>query len=416
MIVGRTVLEVARLSSRDRLPPRMSDSGQTRDPSGRTASRSNPQRQQQARQSSPPAGQGVVPPSWDASVAPAPSWEPAKDAAIVPIETAVSDASIRFEWKQVAVETNRTCSCVVSVDGGHALSVRVQQPPYDRTLKGTGSVNVAAIPVASTGAKGRLVARDEVSGATAEFTWEWKPASKAKWANPSRAMRQSAAAVTSQQGAVKAEKKAEASSSGAAAVKTQQGAAVQTAFFGVPAVGRRFAFILDISGSMEMNDRWGACVRQVAVAFENLTADSEMFVVLFSDHLVVPTERAEWLPATDENKQRILEWLEHINPGGGTYPKPAFDLVFSSPSGKPDVIYFLTDGLFTEPSPERLARLCSGGDTGILASVKELFIRSDTNVPDHTVIHTLTLDDASGASICKKIAKATGGQYAHVSS
>jgi len=393
----------------------MSDSSQTRDISERTASRSNAQTKEQTHQSSSSADPTVAPPAWDSAVPAAQSWEPPKDAAIAPVETGGSDPSIGFEWKQVAVETNCTCSCAVSVDGGHALSVRVQQPPYDRTLKGTGSVNVAAIPVASIGAKGRLVARDEVSGATAEFTWEWKPASKTKWANPSRAMGQSAAVATGQQRTVNAEKKAEASSKTSTAAKTQHGAAVQTAFFGTPAAGRRFAFILDMSGSMAAT-RWNTCIRQMTGAFESLTAEAEIFVVLFSDHLVIPTEGAEWLPATDENKQRILEWLGQISPSGGTYPKPAFDLVFSSPTGKPDVIYFLTDGLFTEPSPQRLARLCSGGDAGILASVKELFIRSDTNVPGHTVIHTLTLDDPSGADICKKIAKATGGQYAHVSS
>src|SRR5579862_7150473 len=127
----------------------MSDTGQTRDASGKTASRSNSQVQQQTRQASSPTGQRAAPPAWDSAVPAAQSWEPPKDAAIAPVETGGSDPSIGFEWKQVAVETNCTCSCAVSVDRGHALSVRVQQPPYDRTLKGTGSVNVAAIPVAS---------------------------------------------------------------------------------------------------------------------------------------------------------------------------------------------------------------------------------------------------------------------------
>lgn len=392
----------------------MTEPGQTRDVSGRTASRSNPQAQPQTRQA-PPTQQRVVPPAWDSTVATPSTWEPAKDAGIVPVETGGSDTSIGFEWKQVAVETNRTCSCIVSVDGEHALSVRVQQPPYDRTLKGTGSVNVAAIPVASIGAKGRLVAKDEVSGAAAEFTWEWMPVSKAKWANPSRATTRTADSARVQKGNIKLAAKAEANSKTGAAGETQEKPVAQTAFFGMPATGRRFAFILDMSGSMQ-GARWSACVRQLAEAFEQLTDDTEIFVALFSDHVAIPTEQAEWLAATSECKKAILDWVGSVSPNGGTVPQPAFDLVFASPQGKPDVIYFLTDGLFTEPSPERLAKLCNGGSTGLLSSMKELFIRSETNLPGHTVIHTLTLDDASGASLCKKIAKATGGQYAHVSS
>ncbi len=271
-----------------------------------------------------------------------------------------------------------------------------------------------------------MVAKDEVSGATAEFTWEWKPASKAKWANPSRAMARSPnpspantkppAAGHVQTGTIDAAKmRAGVSSKTDASAKSQEKPAVQTAFFGMPATGHRFAFILDMSGSM-LGARWNACLRHLAEALEGLTDDAEFFVVLFSDRLVIPTEQAEWLPATEECKKAVFEWASGIEPDGGTFPQPAFDLVFASPGGRPDIIYFLTDGLFTSPSPDRLAKQCSSAGTGILSSLGSLFIRSDTNTPGHTVIHTLTLDDASGASICKKIAEATGGQYAHVSS
>jgi len=394
----------------------MTDPGPTRDAPGQTASRSNQQTQQQSRQAPPPAQERGAEPTWDSSTANAQNWEPAQNAAVVPVESSGGDGSIGFEWQPVMIETNRTCSCVVSAESGHALSVRVQQPPYDRTLRGTGSVSVAAIPVAGIGAKGRLLAKDEVSGATAEFTWEWRPAAKAKWANPSRTMAKSAPAGQVQKGTIDAAKmRAGASSKTGAGANSQEKPAVQTAFFGMPATGHRFAFILDMSGSMS-GSRWNACLQHLADALHGLTEDAEFFVVLFSDGLVIPTEQAQWLPATEECKKAIFEWAAGVEPGGGTYPQPAFDLVFASPEGKPDVIYFLTDGLFTSPSPDRLARQCSGASAGILSSLGGLFVHSEATAPGHTVIHTLTLDDASGASLCKKIAKATGGQYAHVSS
>ncbi len=118
----------------------MTDAGQTRDASGQAANRSNPQAQQQTRQASPPTQQTGTPPAWDSSIANVQNWEPARDAAIVPVETGGSDSSLGFEWQPVTIESNRTCSCVVSVEAGHALSVRVQQPPYDRTLHGTGTL------------------------------------------------------------------------------------------------------------------------------------------------------------------------------------------------------------------------------------------------------------------------------------
>ena len=48
------------------------------------------------------------------------------------------------------------------------------------------------------------------------------------------------------------------------------GPAVQATFFGVPSLAQRFAFVLDMSGSMVVG-RWSACVRQLAGALEGLT-------------------------------------------------------------------------------------------------------------------------------------------------
>ena len=180
--------------------------------------------------------------------------------------------------------------------------MRIEQPPYDRTLRGTGSVAVQLIPVGAVGVKGRLIARDEVTGATAEFTWEWKPIGKAKWANPSRPMAQMASQTARAAAPAQASQRAAASAATVAAdsevqAKAALGPAARATFFGVPSLAQRFAFVLDMSGSMS-GQRWSACVKQLAKALEGLTEGSEIFVVLFSDHLATPTKEAVWVSAS----------------------------------------------------------------------------------------------------------------------
>jgi hypothetical protein len=391
--------------------------------SSQSASQSQPARTSQQLPAQGPPQSVPGRPAWDSTPAHAQNWEPARNAAIVPVESKGSDASLGFVWQPVDVDTNRSCSCVVRTADDHALSVRVEQPPYDRTLRGTGSVKVELIPMAGVGAKGRLIARDEVTGATAEFTWEWKPIGKAKWANPSRAMAPSARARGAAPAVTAARAQASQRAAGSTTTegktdaqgKTALGPAVEATFFGVPSLAQRFAFVLDMSGSMA-GRRWNACVQQLAGALQGLTEGSEIFVVLFSDGLALPTKDAIWVSASREWKQAVLDWASRVSPNGGTYPQPAFDLLFSLPV-RPDVIYFLTDGQFSSPSPSRLQKQCRGIGTGILSTLGNLIIRKDeSSGPPPTVINTITLDDPSGASMCKQIAKKSGGQYLHVSS
>lgn len=393
-------------------PPQQSRNARAQT-AGQSASQSQPaQTSRQLPVQGPPQG---VPgrSAWEAGPANAQNWEPARNVAMVPVESGGSDPSLGFDWQAVEVDSSRTCSCVVRAAEDHVLSVRIEQPPYDRTLRGTGSVTVQLIPVGAVGVKGRLVARDEVTGATAECTWEWKPIGKAKWANPSRPMAQMASQTARAADPAQASQRAAASADLEA--KTALGPAVAATFFGVPSLAQRFAFVLDMSGSMS-GQRWSACVKQLAKALEGLTEGSEIFVVLFSDHLATPTKEAVWVSASPEWKRTVLDWVSRVSPDGGTFPQPAFDLIFSLPV-RPDVIYFLTDGQFTSPSPSRLQKQCHGIGTGMLSTLGNLIIKKDeSSGPPPTIINTITLDDPSGASMCKEIARKAGGQYVHVSS
>jgi hypothetical protein len=73
-------------------------------------------------------------------------------------------------------------------------------------------------------------------------------------------------------------------------------------------------------------------------------------VVLYSSNPVVPPFQDGWLRASRGNLSRIKAWIDGLQPGGGTEPMPAFEIVFEL-DVRPDVIFFLTDGLIPGSVP-----------------------------------------------------------------
>jgi hypothetical protein len=117
-----------------------------------------------------------------------------------------------------------------------------------------------------------------------------------------------------------------------------------TSFFGVGGRGTRFAFIVDISGSMEQENRIGTALAELKRSLGALQDFTQFYVVLYSNGAVRPDfENDGWLKATRANKNRMNQWIDTQGPRGGTYPLEAFDIVFKLPQA-PDVIFFLTDG------------------------------------------------------------------------
>jgi hypothetical protein len=117
-----------------------------------------------------------------------------------------------------------------------------------------------------------------------------------------------------------------------------------TSFFGVGGRGTRFAFIVDISGSMEQENRIGTALAELKRSLGALQDFTQFYVVLYSNGAVRPDfENDGWLKATRANKNRMNQWIDLQGPRGGTYPLEAFDIVFKLPQ-PPDVIFFLTDG------------------------------------------------------------------------
>jgi hypothetical protein len=340
----------------------------------------------------------------------------------MPVASPNNDPSLTIEWRPVDLGLNRSCGCAVDTTAGHALTVTIEQPPYQRTLQGTGSVAVVAIPVASLGTEGRLIARDDTTGAIAEFTWRWQPLGTVGWATPSK---QTSKSLVSKFWAKIAPASHAKQAKSVQGTKAASGDKATTAFCGQQATGQRFAFILDMSGSM-VGARWALCTRELKSALDGLVRARlddasfviekplEFFVVLFSSELAEPPSQAGWTSVDQSSITEVLAWVARIHPNGGTFPRPAFEKVFSLPS-PPDVVYFLTDGELFGFTPPDCARLRLATTSSGTASGLGKFFSFGDDSPS-TVINTIALDDDVSASALQEIAAESGGQYVHVSS
>ncbi|MEQ1574496.1 MAG: hypothetical protein ABL993_09650 [Vicinamibacterales bacterium] len=102
---------------------------------------------------------------------------------IEPIAGDGNAPSLLLSWQPVELGVGGSYGCTITAPDDHALTVTIDQPPYHKALTGRGSVTIVAIPLGSVGASGRLIARDDATGASAEFAWRWQPRDTGRAAN-----------------------------------------------------------------------------------------------------------------------------------------------------------------------------------------------------------------------------------------
>lgn len=170
-------------------------------------------------------------------------------------------------------------------------------------------------------------------------------------------------------------------------------------FFGIEAQGNRFAYIVDISSSME-GERMEATKRELTRSVQSLPESAEFVVVLYSDGAVPLHGETAWRPASGAEKRKASALISGIDPNGGTRPQPAFDEIFGL-RVKPDAVYFMTDGEF---------------DAEVPAAVAELNRRA--RVPIHCILFG---DVAKGEAVrervrdmMREISRRSGGRFNHV--
>lgn len=170
-------------------------------------------------------------------------------------------------------------------------------------------------------------------------------------------------------------------------------------FFGVEAQGNRFAYIVDVSGSMDTpigsTQRTRIQVLRGALA-ESISAmieGSSFAIMLFSSgsQPLIGGSLA-WVDASDKGKQRARRAIAEISAGGSTEPLNAFKQVLQL-KPRPDAVYFMTDGDFDEGIADEIAKL---------------------NVRPKIKIHCICFVERGSEARMKQIAKTSGGVYTFV--
>jgi VWA domain-containing protein len=188
---------------------------------------------------------------------------------------------------------------------------------------------------------------------------------------------------------------------GSAGAGTGDGAS----FFGLEAQGRRFAYIVDVSGSMnsltgdgEMT-RWELTRAELLRSISGLDKNIEFFIVLYSSTPISLFGNTKWVQADMKSKRLVGTGLFGITPAGGTKPIAAFSRVFSL-DPEPDAIYFMTDGLV---------------ETDVPAQIRQMNRRK--LIPIHCILFGElgnTNDSQAAKNMLTNIAKNSGGKFTHI--
>lgn len=188
---------------------------------------------------------------------------------------------------------------------------------------------------------------------------------------------------------------------GSAGAGTGEGAS----FFGLEAQGRRFAYIVDISGSMNAltgdgeSTRWELTRAELLRSISGLDQNADFYIVLYSSNPISLFGNTQWVRAEPASKRLAGSGLFGISPTGGTKPIPAFHQVFAL-EPEPDAIYFMTDGLV---------------ETDVPALVRQMNRRED--IPIHCILFgalASATDARAAENMLTNIAKHSGGKFTHI--
>jgi hypothetical protein len=116
-----------------------------------------------------------------------------------------------------------------------------------------------------------------------------------------------------------------------------------TSFFGHRAVGRRFVYVLDASGSMYEYNAIAVAKAELLASLSQLDENQQFQIIFYNEkcHPMRDSDRKEnvfW--GTEVNRTRASQFIRNIEPDGGTRHLEA--LLMALGLG-PDVIFFLTD-------------------------------------------------------------------------
>lgn len=167
-------------------------------------------------------------------------------------------------------------------------------------------------------------------------------------------------------------------------------------FFGAEAVGRRIAYVIDMSGSMASGGKIEAVQTELGRSLGELRPQMEFFVGLYNSTGFPLPGFERWTQATPALTREARRAFVHRSSeiGGSTFPVFAFELVFKL-RPLPDAIFFMTDGEFSDQDQ----------------SMEQIIaMNSSHKIP----IHCLTFIDQSAEARMRHIAEVSGGTYTHI--
>ncbi|KPJ74636.1 MAG: hypothetical protein AMS14_05155 [Planctomycetes bacterium DG_20] len=178
--------------------------------------------------------------------------------------------------------------------------------------------------------------------------------------------------------------------------KGPAGSGFSTQFMGLGARGESFVYIVDKSGSMEMDERLDAAKAELRFSIERLPYAAKFHVMFYEDSDFKEAPSDKLVNASRSNKDRCYRVMAQVQARGGTDPMKAFLKAFKM---QPDVIFFLTDG-----------ELNQVGD--IVARVRRM---NTEHAGGKTTVHTIGFINDMGERVLKKIAEENHGSYRFVS-
>ena len=176
-------------------------------------------------------------------------------------------------------------------------------------------------------------------------------------------------------------------------------------FFGVKASGKKFVFVVDSSNSMR-NGKFDAAKEELEYAIRRLSPE-QLFYVVFFDHdaekmLLFPgTEPpTNVVPATNANINSFAKWMSTVKNELKTNPYEAVKFALSL---KPDAIYILSDGKFTDR-----------GQTVRFLETENVLNDPETGYRPRAIVHTIAFWQRDGEEAMQAIAKQHKGTYRFV--
>ncbi|HZN33581.1 MAG TPA: GYF domain-containing protein [Pirellulaceae bacterium] len=170
-----------------------------------------------------------------------------------------------------------------------------------------------------------------------------------------------------------------------------------TEFLGLKARGNKIVYIIDCSGSMA-GQKLANAKQELIDSIKRLRPQQSAYVFFFASGSYPmfgpdgPVE-TKLLKCTPANVQKMEQWINNFNEGGGTNPRES---LLAAVDLRPDVIFFLTDGGFHPGVADEVRTKNHGGEAKVAS------------------INTICFTDRSGEPVMQKIANENKGDYKFV--